>query len=55
MGITEPNMASLASGMAAVGKIPFISSYAMFFLRARMGADKNDYLLQSKMLKSLIF
>ena len=30
MGITEQNMASLASGMAAVGKIPFISSYAMF-------------------------
>src|SRR3989304_4500861 len=26
----EQNMASLASGMAAVGKIPFISSYAMF-------------------------
>ncbi|MBU6431129.1 MAG: transketolase family protein [Patescibacteria group bacterium] len=30
MGITEQNMASLASGVAAVGKIPFISSYAMF-------------------------
>lgn len=30
MGITEQNMASFASGMAAVGKIPFISSYAMF-------------------------
>ena len=30
MGITEQNMASLASGMAAVGKVPFISSYAMF-------------------------
>ncbi|MCK6462508.1 MAG: transketolase family protein [Candidatus Pacebacteria bacterium] len=30
MGIGEQNMASLASGMAAVGKIPFISSYAMF-------------------------
>ena len=30
MGITEQNMASLASGMAAAGKIPFISSYAMF-------------------------
>ena len=30
VGITEQNMASLASGMAAVGKVPFISSYAMF-------------------------
>lgn len=30
MGIAEQNMASVASGMAAMGKIPFISSYAMF-------------------------
>lgn len=30
MGITEQNMASVASGMAAIGKIPFITSYAMF-------------------------
>lgn len=30
VGIGEQNMASLASGMAAVGKVPFISSYAMF-------------------------
>ena len=30
MGITEQNIASLASGMAAAGKVPFISSYAMF-------------------------
>ncbi len=30
MGITEQNMASVASGMAAMGKIPFIASYAMF-------------------------
>ena len=30
MGIAEQNMASVASGMAAVGKIPFIASYAMF-------------------------
>ena len=37
MGITEQNMASLASGMAAVGKIPFISSYAMFS-RAETGS-----------------
>jgi transketolase len=29
-GITEQNMASVASGMAAMGKVPFISSYAMF-------------------------
>jgi len=29
-GIAEQNMASLASGLAAVGKIPFIASYAMF-------------------------
>ena len=29
-GIAEQNMASLAAGMAAVGKIPFIASYAMF-------------------------
>lgn len=30
MGITEQNMASVASGMAAMGKVPFITSYAMF-------------------------
>lgn len=29
-GITEQHMASCASGMAAMGKIPFITSYAMF-------------------------
>ena len=30
MGIGEQSMASVASGMAAMGKIPFITSYAMF-------------------------
>jgi transketolase len=30
MGIQEQSMASVASGMAAMGKIPFMSSYAMF-------------------------
>ena len=30
IGIAEQNMASVASGMAAMGKIPFIASYAMF-------------------------
>lgn len=30
VGITEQNMASVASGMAAMGKIPVITSYAMF-------------------------
>ena len=29
-GVAEQNMASVASGMAAMGKIPFIASYAMF-------------------------
>lgn len=29
-GIAEQNMASLASGLSAMGKIPFIASYAMF-------------------------
>ncbi len=29
-GIAEQSMASVASGMAALGKIPFFSSYAMF-------------------------
>lgn len=29
-GIAEQSMASVASGMAAMGKIPFIASYAMF-------------------------
>ena len=30
IGIAEQNLASVASGMAAMGKVPFISSYAMF-------------------------
>jgi len=30
IGVAEQNLASVASGMAALGKIPFISSYAMF-------------------------
>ncbi len=30
VGVAEQNMASLASGMASEGKIPFISSYAVF-------------------------
>ena len=29
-GVAEQNMASVASGMAMLGKIPFIASYAMF-------------------------
>lgn len=30
LGVAEQNMASVASGMAAMGKVPFITSYAMF-------------------------
>lgn len=30
LGVGEQNMASVASGLSAVGKVPFISSYAMF-------------------------
>ena len=30
MGVAELNMASVASGLSAVGKVPFISSYAVF-------------------------
>lgn len=30
MGVAEQNMASVAAGMALMGKIPFIASYAMF-------------------------
>lgn len=30
IGIAEQNLASVASGMSAMGKLPFISSYAMF-------------------------
>jgi transketolase len=30
IGIAEQNMASVASGLSAMGKLPFISSYAMF-------------------------
>lgn len=30
MGVAEQNMASVASGLSAVGKVPFITSYAMF-------------------------
>ncbi len=30
MGVAEQSMASVASGMAAMGKVPFLTSYAMF-------------------------
>ncbi len=30
IGVAEQNLATVASGMAAMGKIPFISSYATF-------------------------
>ncbi len=30
IGVAEQNMAAVASGMAAMGKVPFLSSYAMF-------------------------
>ena len=30
IGVAEQNLATVASGLAAMGKIPFISSYAMF-------------------------
>lgn len=30
IGVAEQNLATVASGMAAMGKLPFISSYAMF-------------------------
>src|SRR5689334_11227442 len=30
IGVAEQNLASVASGVAAMGKIPFISSYAVF-------------------------
>ena len=30
VGVAEQNLAAVASGMAAMGKLPFISSYAMF-------------------------
>jgi len=30
IGVAEQNLASVASGMAAMGKVPFIASYAMF-------------------------
>jgi len=30
IGVAEQNLASVGSGMAAMGKVPFISSYAMF-------------------------
>jgi transketolase len=30
IGVAEQNLATVASGMSAMGKIPFISSYAMF-------------------------
>lgn len=30
IGVAEQNLASVASGMSAMGKLPFISSYAMF-------------------------
>src|SRR3989344_3429499 len=30
VGVAEQNLAAVASGMAAMGKVPFISSYAMF-------------------------
>ena len=44
VGVTEQSMASVASGMAAMGKIPFFSSYAMF--SPGRNWNKNYYLLQ---------
>lgn len=47
VGIAEANMAGIASGLAACGKIPFISSFASFLAcktydQARMGAAYSD-------------
>lgn len=47
VGIMEQHMASLAAGMAAAGKVPFIASYAMFspgrnWEQVRTGLCYND-------------
>ena len=41
MGIGEQNLAVTAAGLSAVGKIPYITSYAMF----SPGTNSNDSLL----------
>ena len=37
VGVAEQNLVTVASGMAAMGKIPFTSSYAIFFSRPYFG------------------
>ena len=46
MGITEQNMASLASGMAAVGKGSFHFFLCDVFSGPKLGTNKDDHLLQ---------
>ena len=39
MGVAEQNMATVAAGLGISGKIPYISSYAVFFAGQKLGAD----------------
>ncbi len=48
VGIAEQNMASVASGMAHMGKIPFIASYAMFSPREELGTSTHYNCVQQK-------
>ena len=42
IGVAEQNLVTVASGMAAMGKIPFCSSYAMFSPGQKLGTNKDD-------------
>ena len=46
LGIAEQNAATIACGMALMGKIPFISSYATFIALRATDQNKGFYLLQ---------
>ena len=38
-GIAEQNMMAMAGGLAAVGLIPIVTSFAVFMLRARLNGN----------------
>lgn len=46
VGVAEQNLVTVASGLAAMGKIPFASSYAVFCAGALLGANSHHNLFK---------